>query len=101
MAKKITIEREYNRQKASKKYSILRAHFKKELLERASLNDRIQVHSKLQKLPRNSITTRLRRRCQLSGRSRGYYRDFGLSRHFFRTLANQAFLPGVRKSSWL
>ena len=101
MAKKMTIDRERSRQKTTKKYFILRSQLKKEFLERTSLRDRIQIHRKIQQLPRNSIENRLRSRCQLSGRSRSYYRDFRLSRHFLRNLANQAILPGVRKSSWL
>nr|BBI28698.1 ribosomal protein S14 [Dinophyceae sp. MRD-151] len=101
MAKKITIERECSRKKVAKKYSAIRTFLKKEFSERNSLGDRMLVHRKIQKIPRNSVTTRVRIRCQLSGRSRGYYRDFGLSRHFFRIIANQALLPGVRKSSWL
>lgn len=101
MAKKMTIDRERNRKKITKKYRILRIQLKKEFLDRTSLTDRMEVHKKIQKLPRNSIENRLRNRCQLSGRSRSYYRDFRLSRHFFRSFANQAILPGIRKSSWL
>jgi small subunit ribosomal protein S14 len=101
MAKKITIEREHTRQKTTKKYSMVRTQLKKEFLGSPSLRERIQIHNKIQKLPRNSVASRIRSRCQISGRSRSYYRDFGLSRHFLRSLANQAILPGVRKSSWL
>lgn len=55
---------------------------------------------KLQKLPRNSSAVRVRNRCALTGRPRGYYRKFGLSRIALRDLALQGYLPGVIKASW-
>jgi small subunit ribosomal protein S14 len=55
---------------------------------------------KLQSMPRNGCENRIRNRCELTGRSRGYYRAFGLSRIKFRELALQGMLPGVTKSSW-
>ncbi len=54
----------------------------------------------LQKLPRNSSPVRLTNRCPLTGRKRGYLRDFGVSRIVFREMALQGKIPGVRKSSW-
>lgn len=54
----------------------------------------------LQKLPRNSSGTRLKNRCNITGRGRGYLRDFGVSRIKFRELASIGEIPGVRKSSW-
>ena len=54
----------------------------------------------LQKLPRDSSPSRRSNRCALSGRKRGYLRDFGISRIDFRELANKGMIPGVRKSSW-
>jgi small subunit ribosomal protein S14 len=54
----------------------------------------------LQALPKNSSPTRYKNRCAATGRSRGYIRDFGLSRIKFRELANEGKVPGVRKSSW-
>ena len=100
MAKKITIEREHKRWRLNQKYTILRVQLKKEFSERDSLRERIDLHNKIQKLPRNSAPTRIRNRCQLSGRSRSYYRNFRLSRHFLRDFASQSLLPGVIKSSW-
>jgi len=100
MAKKRRIERERNRKKLVKKYFLSRIHLTQELNQRTSLEQRLKFHSKLQILPRNSVPSRLCSRCHLSGRSRGYYRDFGLSRHFLRRLAREGFLPGLRKSSW-
>jgi small subunit ribosomal protein S14 len=54
----------------------------------------------LQKLPRNSSSTRLHNRCMQTGRPRGFYRDFGLSRHNLREMAHKGLLPGVTKASW-
>lgn len=54
----------------------------------------------LQKLPNNSSAVRLHNRCKLTGRPRGYMRNFGLSRVTFREMANQGLIPGVRKASW-
>lgn len=54
----------------------------------------------LQKLPRDASPTRLRNRCRVTGRSRGYLRDFEVSRIVFREMANAGFLPGIRKASW-
>jgi small subunit ribosomal protein S14 len=54
----------------------------------------------LQKLPKNSSPTRVKNRCAITGRSRGYLRDFGLSRIAFRELAREGKIPGVKKASW-
>lgn len=54
----------------------------------------------LQKLPKNSSPVRLKNRCQLTGRPKGYIRDFGICRNKFRELALKGFIPGVRKASW-
>ena len=54
----------------------------------------------LQKLPKNSSPVRIKNRCAISGRSRGYMRDFGLSRIMFRELAREGKIPGVKKASW-
>jgi small subunit ribosomal protein S14 len=65
-----------------------------------NFTSKIQIHSKLQQLPRNSAKTRIRNRCWKTGRPRGVFRDFGISRHVFREMAHQCLLPGVTKSSW-
>ena len=62
--------------------------------------ERIQAVLKLAELPRNSNPTRIRNRCELTGRSRAYYRKFRLSRIMLRELANKGLIPGVTKSSW-
>lgn len=65
-----------------------------------SEEERYEARVKLQKLPKNSAPARIRNRCQLTGRSRGYLRKFGLCRNEFRRLANFGQIPGVTKSSW-
>ena len=60
----------------------------------------MQAYQKLRSLPRNSAKIRVRNRCAIDGRARGYYRDFGMSRITFRELASQCLIPGVKKSSW-
>jgi len=60
----------------------------------------ISLQSKLHKLPRNSSPTRSKNRCWATGRSRGFYRDFGLSRHVLREMGFKGLIPGLKKSSW-
>ena len=100
MAKKSMIEREKKRFKLYQQYKIPR---EKLLIQYKATNDfksKLELHSQLQKLPRNSSRIRLRNRCWKTGRPRGTFRDFGLSRHVFREMAHQCLLPGVTKSSW-
>jgi small subunit ribosomal protein S14 len=66
----------------------------------ASLDEKAGAQRGFAKLGRNSCPTRIKRRCSVSGRSRGYYRKFGLSRIMLRQLALRGELPGVRKASW-
>ncbi|CAN1210232.1 30S ribosomal protein S14 [Tumidithrix helvetica PCC 7403] len=101
MAKKSMIEREKKREKLVEKYAEKRDAIKDQLAD-ASLTQqqRVNLHRQLQQFPRNACPTRLRNRCWLTGRSRGYYSDFGLSRHVFREMAHEGLLPGVTKSSW-
>ena len=100
MAKKSMIEREKKRIKLYKKYALKRAHLLKLYQNEENFNLKLKLHSKLQKLPRNSSKTRIRNRCWKTGRPRGIFRDFGLSRHVLREMAHQCLLPGVTKSSW-
>ena len=100
MAKKSMIEREKKRIKLTKKYALKRTTLLKEYESEENFNVKLEIHSKLQKLPRNSSKTRIRNRCWKTGRPRGVFRDFGLSRHVFREMAHQCLLPGVTKSSW-
>lgn len=67
---------------------------------RSTEAQREAAYSKLRKLPRNSSATRIRNRCSMSGRARGYEGFFGLSRIAMRDMALNGFIPGVRKASW-
>ncbi len=100
MAKKGMIEREKNRERLVAKYADKRAALLEEFRNAATPQVRFAIHRKIQQLPRNSAPTRLHNRCWVTGRPRGYYRDFGLSRNVLREWAHQGLLPGVVKSSW-
>lgn len=95
------IEREKKRQHLVDKYRERREQLKQAMSDPTlSPSARMDLHGQLQDLPRASSATRLRRRCWMTGRSRGVYRDFGLSRGCLREMAHQGLLPGVVKSSW-
>ena len=100
MAIKSMIQRELKRQRLVMKYAQKRATLKELIKKAASLKEKLALHRKLQQLPRNSSSVRLHNRCLVTGRSKGYFRDFGLSRHVLREMAHQGLLPGVQKSSW-
>ena len=95
MAKKAMVERNLKREKTVDKYAAKRA----ELKARAKTGDREAI-IELSKLPRNASPTRVRNRCQLNGRPRGFMREVGISRVMFRKLAGEGAIPGVKKSSW-
>jgi len=94
------IQREKKRIKLEKKYAMKRANLLEQYKNENNFKLKLDIHSKIQKLPRNSAKTRIRNRCWKTGRPRGVFRDFGLSRHVFREMAHQCQLPGVTKSSW-
>lgn len=101
MAKKSQLARDQKRRAMHDHYKDQRAALKAKMRE--SVDDpqaRWDAQVALQKLPRNSSPTRLKSRCEVTGRSRGYMRKFGLSRITFREMASQGLLPGIRKSSW-
>jgi|TARA_B100001142_G_C13751775_1_gene429708 small subunit ribosomal protein S14 len=100
MAKKSMIERDKKRSKLVLKYAKKRIEGKQKIKEALSFEEKFLAHRELQKLPRNSSPTRLHNRCLVTGRPKGYYRHFGLSRHLVREMAHQGLLPGVTKSSW-
>jgi len=100
MAKKSMIEREKKRIKLEKKYALKRAGLLEKYRNEENFNVKLEIHSKIQQIPRNSAKTRIRNRCWKTGRPRGVFRDFGISRHVFREMAHQCLLPGVTKSSW-
>ena len=100
MAKKSMIEREKKRIRLEKKYALKRVNLLTNYKNADTFLDKMEIHSQLQQLPRNSAKSRIRNRCWKTGRPRGVFRDFGLSRHVFREMAHQCLLPGVVKSSW-
>lgn len=73
---------------------------KKSRIKRKNQKGDREAILELQKLPRNASPTRLRNRCKLNGRPRGYMREFGISRVMFRKLAGEGAIPGITKSSW-
>jgi small subunit ribosomal protein S14 len=89
MAKESMKAREVKRQKLVEKYAEKRAALK-------VAGD----YEALQKLPKNASPVRLHNRCKLTGRPKGYMRQFGISRVTFRQMANQGLIPGVKKASW-
>ena len=101
MAKKSVIERNEKRKRLTKKFAAKRARLKA-LTRDNSLTpeERFNAHLKLAELPRNSSPVRVRLRCELSGRGRGNYRKFRLSRIALRELASAGQIPGMVKSSW-
>jgi small subunit ribosomal protein S14 len=100
MAKKNMVEREKKRERLVIKYGKKRIEIKGLIKVSKSFDEIIKLYGKLQSLPRNSFPSRLRNRCWMTGRSRGYYRSFGVSRHVLREMAHNCLLPGVTKSSW-
>ena len=94
------IARERKRQATVQKYGQKRLQLKEALKVETLPDERAKLISKLQSLPRNSSPVRLHNRCALTGRPRGFYRAFGLSRHVLREMANEGLLPGVTKASW-
>nr|YP_009436829.1 ribosomal protein S14 [Cyphia schlechteri]ATG27204.1 ribosomal protein S14 [Cyphia schlechteri] len=100
MARKSLIQREKKRQKLEQKYHLIRRSSKKEMSKVTSLRDKRKIHGKLQSPPRNSAPTRLRRRCFVTGRPRGNYRDFGLCGHILLEMVHACLLPGATRSSW-
>jgi small subunit ribosomal protein S14 len=101
MAKTSQVLRDRRRKQLIQKHAAKRAALRKKLKDRnVSVEEKLAVQEEFAKLPRNSCPTRLKRRCEVTGRARGYYRKFGVSRIALRDLALRGQLPGVRKASW-
>lgn len=101
MAKVCMVERDKKRKKMVKRDANKRAELKKIIKDRSiSPEERFQAMMKLDEMPKNGSKIRMRNRCALTGRPRGYYRKFNLSRIALRDLASRGELPGVVKSSW-
>lgn len=100
MAKQSKIQRNIQRKKLVHRFKRKRDVFLNRLKHANNFKEIFVLQKKLQRLPGNSSPTRIKNRCWKTGRSRGFYRDFGLSRHVLREMAHQCLLPGVIKSSW-
>jgi small subunit ribosomal protein S14 len=101
MAKKSSIEKNKNRRRLVKKFSGRRER----LLavandESKAMEERFEARLKLAELPRNANPTRIRNRCEITGRPRSYYRKLGMSRIALRELGSKGLIPGLVKSSW-
>jgi small subunit ribosomal protein S14 len=101
MAKTSMVEREKKRAKLVKRYASRRAELKRAAVNpKLSYDERLEAQHKLQKLPRDASPSRQRNRCELTGRSRGVYRKFGLARNKLREATMRGDVPGLRKASW-
>jgi small subunit ribosomal protein S14 len=101
MAKLALINREEKRRATVKKFAAKRAELKAIINDvKRDDADRMDARMKLQSLPRDASESRLRNRCQLTGRPRGVFRKFGLCRNMIREIAMKGEIPGVVKASW-
>ncbi len=101
MAKVSAVEKNKTRRLKVEKYAVKRSSLKGLVMDRSkSPEDRFEATLKLAKLPRNGAKSRIRNRCAISGRPRGYYRKFDMSRIAVRDLVSCGMVPGVTKSSW-
>jgi small subunit ribosomal protein S14 len=101
MPKTSAIQKNESRKRLVEKYAKVRAELKAVLANPATTDEQFfAAQTKLQKLPKNSSKIRIRNRCSMSGRPRGYKRKYGVSRITFRELALAGKIPGVIKSSW-
>ncbi len=101
MAKVSAVQRNLKRRKLVKKYATKRADLKATIMDKtANPEDRFQAALALAELPKNSAKIRIRNRCEVTGRPRGYHRKFKLCRNMLRELGSKGQLPGITKSSW-
>ena len=101
MAKTSMVNRDIKRKKLVKQHASKRAELKKTISSTtASFEEKMDASAKLQKMPRDSSPSRVRNRCELTGRSRGVYAKFGLGRNKLREATMRGDVPGLRKASW-
>jgi small subunit ribosomal protein S14 len=101
MAKTSSVEKNNRRRKLVKQYASKRARLKAIVKSKTTpIEERFAAQLKLAELPRNSAKNRIRNRCEVTGRPRGYYRKLKMSRLALRELSNQGLIPGMVKSSW-
>ncbi len=100
MAKESMKAREVKRAKLIARYAEKRAALKKVIATTNNIAEAYEAARKLQAIPKNADPIRLHNRCKITGRPRGYMRQFGISRIQFREMASQGLIPGVKKASW-
>jgi small subunit ribosomal protein S14 len=101
MAKTSKIKKNQQRREIVARYAARRAELKAIIKSPTSSEDqRAEAYAALRKMPRDASPTRIRNRCEMSGRPRAYLRQFGLARIAFRDMALAGLIPGVRKASW-
>ena len=101
MAKKSAIEKNNKRRRLAARYAAKRQRLKEAAVDRSlSDQERFAARLKLAELPRNSSPTRIRNRCEITGRPRGFYRKLKMSRIALRDMGNDGKVPGMVKSSW-
>ena len=101
MAKTSSVEKNNRRRKLVAQHADKRARLKALSKDQSkSLTERMQASIKLSEMPRNSSKTRIRNRCEVTGRARGYYRKIRMCRNQLRELASQGLIPGMVKASW-
>lgn len=101
MAKKSSIQKNNRRKKLTEKFAKKRSILKAIIYNKnTSLEERFKRILELAQIPRNSARTRVRNRCELTGRPRGVINKFGLSRHKIRELSGEGLIPGLIKASW-
>ena len=101
MAKTSSVEKNNRRRKLAKKFAGKRGRLKAIARDRSlTMEERFQAQIRLAELPRNSAPSRIRNRCEISGRPRAYYRKLRMSRIALRDLASDGKIPGMVKSSW-
>ena len=101
MAKKSAIENNLRKQRLAKKYAAIRKRFLDIANDQARpMEERFEARLRLAALPRNGAAVRVRNRCEITGRPRGFYRKMKISRIAVRELGNKGLIPGLVKSSW-
>ena len=101
MAKQSSIQKNLNRKKIVNKFKNRRNALKEKIMKKdLTMEERLKLQSKINDLPRDSANVRVRNRCEITGRTRGVYRKFNLSRIKLRELTMSGNLPGMVKSSW-
>ncbi len=101
MSKVSSVEKNNLRRKLTAQYAAKRKKLKEIVSDlKRPAEERVAARTKLSELPRNSSATRIRNRCEITGRARGYYRKLKICRHELRSLSSQGRIPGMVKSSW-